>query len=286
MHSSEIAKYLSFNNRQLSRIYPKGSRVDSSNYDPTLYWSAGCQVVALNYQTAATPMYMNEGMFTQNGGCGYVLKPKMMLAGWPKWMKVLQKVWVYSIRVIDAWRPVSKKNLLAIDAIGLPSLSVHVGVHGPGGNVSKATAVVKNNGLNPVWDETFIFEVSGPEVTCLLFTVINEKSKDNFVGYYSVCLGASRIGYRRIPLKDAKGAVIPDASLFVQLDRQMKPDQNKKIKRLEKQLKATVAENDALKKRVDDLEKRFARMEAGGSPSSPSPSQKKLVKDKSVKEKS
>lgn len=41
----------SFNKRQLSRIYPKGTRVDSSNYMPQVFWNAGCQMVALNFQT-------------------------------------------------------------------------------------------------------------------------------------------------------------------------------------------------------------------------------------------
>lgn len=35
----------------MSRIYPKGTRVDSSNYSPQPFWNVGCQMVALNYQT-------------------------------------------------------------------------------------------------------------------------------------------------------------------------------------------------------------------------------------------
>ena len=35
----------------MSRIYPKGTRMDSSNYSPQPFWNAGCQMVALNYQT-------------------------------------------------------------------------------------------------------------------------------------------------------------------------------------------------------------------------------------------
>lgn len=42
---------LRYNKLQLSRIYPKGTRVDSSNYNPQLFWNAGCQLVALNFQT-------------------------------------------------------------------------------------------------------------------------------------------------------------------------------------------------------------------------------------------
>jgi len=40
-----------YNKMQLSRIYPKGTRVDSSNYNPQVFWNAGCQLVALNFQT-------------------------------------------------------------------------------------------------------------------------------------------------------------------------------------------------------------------------------------------
>jgi hypothetical protein len=43
-------EYIQFNRHQFSRIFPKGSRVTSSNYDPTPAWLAGCQLVALNYQ--------------------------------------------------------------------------------------------------------------------------------------------------------------------------------------------------------------------------------------------
>lgn len=35
------------NGRFLSRIYPKGMRVDSSNYDPVPSWNCGAQIVAL-----------------------------------------------------------------------------------------------------------------------------------------------------------------------------------------------------------------------------------------------
>lgn len=35
----------------MSRIYPKGTRMDSSNYMPQMFWNAGCQMVALNFQT-------------------------------------------------------------------------------------------------------------------------------------------------------------------------------------------------------------------------------------------
>lgn len=44
-------EFVEYNKQQLSRIYPKGTRVDSSNYMPQLFWNVGCQLVALNFQT-------------------------------------------------------------------------------------------------------------------------------------------------------------------------------------------------------------------------------------------
>ena len=61
-HSLSLLKespmeYVNYNKRQLSRVYPKGTRVDSSNYLPHQFWNAGCQLVALNYQTLGKHLF-------------------------------------------------------------------------------------------------------------------------------------------------------------------------------------------------------------------------------------
>ena len=43
--------FVVYSRRQMSRVYPKGQRMDSSNYDPLPMWNAGSQMVSLNYQT-------------------------------------------------------------------------------------------------------------------------------------------------------------------------------------------------------------------------------------------
>lgn len=65
-----------YNLDHLSRTYPAGGRVDSSNYNPIVAWSLGCQMVALNFQTDDSAMVLNDGRFRENGGCGYVLRPR------------------------------------------------------------------------------------------------------------------------------------------------------------------------------------------------------------------
>uniref|UniRef100_A0A3Q4HAT8 Phosphoinositide phospholipase C n=1 Tax=Neolamprologus brichardi TaxID=32507 RepID=A0A3Q4HAT8_NEOBR len=72
------AEFVHHNSRQLSRVYPSGFRTDSSNFNPQEMWNAGCQIVALNFQTAGEGMDVNDGLFSQNGCCGYVLKPSFM----------------------------------------------------------------------------------------------------------------------------------------------------------------------------------------------------------------
>ena len=68
-----------FNQQHMSRTYPAGSRVDSSNYNPLLAWSVGCQMVALNFQTQDQFLRLNDGRFRENGNCGYVLKPSALM---------------------------------------------------------------------------------------------------------------------------------------------------------------------------------------------------------------
>ena len=52
---------------QFLRLYPKGSRIKSSNYDPVSVWTCGVQMVALNYQTPDLPMQLNQARFLTNG---------------------------------------------------------------------------------------------------------------------------------------------------------------------------------------------------------------------------
>ena len=78
---STAEKFIRHNQQFLSRIYPKGTRVNSSNYDPIPLWLAGCQMVALNYQAQDKPVAYNRALFRANGQCGYILKPEPLLRG-------------------------------------------------------------------------------------------------------------------------------------------------------------------------------------------------------------
>ena len=151
--------------KQLSRIYPGGARVDSSNYDPRLQWNAGCQIVAFNYQTLDRTLQLNHGKFADNGGSGYVLKPAWMRTkdgahASPKKLK---------ITVISA-QQLPKPNQSSKGEIIDPYVEIDV-VGEDEDTIMKKTKVVNDNGFNPQYNETFEFSVKSPEVTLVRIVV-------------------------------------------------------------------------------------------------------------------
>ena len=66
------------NRRYLMRVYPLGTRLKSSNFNPLPYWSHGVQMVATNWQTYDLGQQLNEALFENKIFQGYVLKPSVL----------------------------------------------------------------------------------------------------------------------------------------------------------------------------------------------------------------
>ncbi|XVF69008.1 hypothetical protein PTKIN_Ptkin11bG0046400 [Pterospermum kingtungense] len=75
-HGTKIVR---FTQRNLLRVFPKGTRLDSSNYNPFVGWMHGAQMVAFNMQGQGKHLWIMQGMFRANGRCGYVKKPDFLL---------------------------------------------------------------------------------------------------------------------------------------------------------------------------------------------------------------
>ncbi|KAH9874030.1 hypothetical protein IAQ61_004658 [Plenodomus lingam] len=73
VHSTNPAGLFTHNKHFFMRAYPKGLRITSSNLNPSVFWRAGVQIVALNWQRWDGAMMQNEAMFAGTGG--WVLKP-------------------------------------------------------------------------------------------------------------------------------------------------------------------------------------------------------------------
>ncbi|AQK67521.1 Phosphoinositide phospholipase C 4 [Zea mays] len=79
-HGAEVIR---FTQKNILRVYPKGTRVNSSNYDPMNAWTHGAQMVAFNMQGHDKALRLMQGFFRANGGCGYVKKPDFLLRTGP-----------------------------------------------------------------------------------------------------------------------------------------------------------------------------------------------------------
>eukprot|EP00040_Diaphanoeca_grandis_P027017 m.152731 g.152731 ORF g.152731 m.152731 type:complete len:2107 (-) comp30813_c1_seq1:405-6725(-) len=71
--------WITFNTEQISRVYPKGGRTESENFDLQLMWNMGVQMPAINIQTCDRTRFLERGWFWRNGNCGYVKKPQILL---------------------------------------------------------------------------------------------------------------------------------------------------------------------------------------------------------------
>ncbi|WOO84265.1 1-phosphatidylinositol 4,5-bisphosphate phosphodiesterase zeta-1 [Vanrija pseudolonga] len=70
---AQASKIANHNAQHLMRVYPRGTRIRSSNLRPVPFWGIGAQVCALNWQRFGVNMQLNHAMFA--GTDGYVLKP-------------------------------------------------------------------------------------------------------------------------------------------------------------------------------------------------------------------
>ncbi|XP_035514461.1 1-phosphatidylinositol 4,5-bisphosphate phosphodiesterase delta-3-A-like [Morone saxatilis] len=215
--------FVRHNSHQLSRIYPSGQRLQSSNYNPQEMWNGGCQIVALNFQTPGEQMDLNHGRFLQNGQCGYILKPPFMcrpdttfnpenVGGGPGHSPVLLTVRVISAQQLP--KPEWDKPSSIVDP------QVWVEIHGvPIDNNKKKTHHVDNNGFNPRWDCTFNFTVHVPDLALVRFMVEDHDytSSNDFLGQYTLPFTSLRTGYRHVWLLKVDGSSLSPSSLFIHI---------------------------------------------------------------------
>ncbi|XP_076406183.1 1-phosphatidylinositol 4,5-bisphosphate phosphodiesterase delta-4 isoform X6 [Peromyscus maniculatus bairdii] len=212
-------EFVQHNARQLCRVYPSRLRTDSSNFHPQELWNAGCQMVAMNMQTAGSAMDICDGFFRQNGGSGYVLKPDFLCdiqsTFNPEKPASPYKAKTLLVQVISGQR-LPKVDDTKERSVVDPLVKVELfGV--PEDTRQQETDYVDNNGINPYWGQTFCFRVHVPELAILRFVVkdYNWKSRNSFIGQYTLPWTCVKQGYRHISLLSRDGTSLHPASIFV-----------------------------------------------------------------------
>ncbi|XP_054273965.1 1-phosphatidylinositol 4,5-bisphosphate phosphodiesterase gamma-1-like [Macrosteles quadrilineatus] len=210
--------FLKYHQFQFSRVYPKGQRIDSSNYNPIPCWNSGCQMVALNYQTPDKPMQLNQARFRLNGGCGFVLRPEVMFR--PDYDPLVPPPPFVANSISVSLKVIAARHLIR-SGRGTTSPFVEVEVLGADydSGTKLTTKTVADNGLNPVWNDSVSFEVMNPSLALLRFQVQDEDmfGDSNFIGQATYPMVALRTGYRSVPLRNGFSEEMELSTLLVHI---------------------------------------------------------------------
>ncbi|KAG5914785.1 hypothetical protein E4U42_000307 [Claviceps africana] len=224
----EARSIAAHNAKHLMRVYPKGTRISSSNLEPVPFWAIGAQICALNWQTFGTSNQLNAALF--DGSEGYVLKPAPlrqggdgnMLTGRKKRLR-LHVAGATDVPVDEDREPDSIKPYLTCS------------LYGPGGIEGNAykrkTSAYRHHKLGflhrgdnppatePLWDETLEWTFDDNELVFLRLLI---KSDDAWARNPIMAVSALRLcyavpGWRFIRMLDMKGRKTP-CSILVKLE--------------------------------------------------------------------
>ncbi|XP_062202676.1 phosphoinositide phospholipase C 2-like isoform X1 [Phragmites australis] len=223
--SSHGADVIRFTQKNILRVYPKGTRVNSSNYDPMNAWTHGAQMVAFNMQGHDKALRLMQGFFRANGGCGYVKKPDFLLTSGPngevfdpKASLPVKKTLKVKVYMGDGWRMDFSKT--HFDTFSPPDFYTRVGIAGvKADSVMKKTRTIEDQWV-PMWDEEFTFPLTVPELALLRIEVqeYDLSEKHDFGGQTCLPVWELKQGIRAVPLHDRKGNRYKSVRLLMRFD--------------------------------------------------------------------
>jgi hypothetical protein len=195
LSASDRVKLRRHNMVHLTRIYPKGLRFGSSNYDPSLGWNTGCQLVALNWQTWDLGMQQLRAFFSMNGNCGYVLKPRWML-GDPCIATESQPL-RFVVRLYRGGLLPSQKG---------DKIDPYVVVRVCGWDSDEfRTKAVQDNGFDPEWNEGHEFSLADPDLDVIQFELKDKDTLvDDRIAFGAMPVKGMRTGFRWVQLREPK----------------------------------------------------------------------------------
>ncbi|WOL16285.1 phosphoinositide phospholipase C 6-like isoform X1 [Canna indica] len=211
-----------FTQKNLLRIYPKGTRFNSSNYNPFIGWIHGAQMVAFNMQGYGRSLWLMHGFYKANGGCGYIKKPDFLMKVGPnnevfdpKAILAIKKTLKVKVYVGDGWRVDFSQT--HFDAYSPPDFYTRVGIAGvPADSIMKKTRAIEDN-WTPCWGEEFSFPLTVPELALLRIEVheYDMSEKDDFGGQACLPVSELRPGIRAVLLFDRKGKKFNSVKLMM-----------------------------------------------------------------------
>lgn len=243
------------NRKYLTRVYPSGFRLRSSNFDPLKFWRRGVQMAALNWQTYDIGMQMNQAMFAAGTDrTGYILKPDSLRVSDPfdaeRKLKTERKRVEFSVDMISAQqlpRPSSigpddninpyveiemfsaddRGQSLVVGEGGMNASARH-GMSGLGFPHRRRTKIEQSNGYSPIFNDRFklSLETKYPDLVFVRWVVwssLDGRSSGNNsvqLATFTAKLSSLSQGYRYLPLYDASGDQFLFSTLFCKIVKQ------------------------------------------------------------------
>ncbi|KAK1146497.1 hypothetical protein N8T08_002926 [Aspergillus melleus] len=244
------------NRKYLTRVYPSGFRLRSSNFDPLKFWRRGVQMAALNWQTYDVGMEMNQAMFAAGSDrTGYVLKPETLRTPQiPNEADPKTRQWNivrFSIDVISAQQLPRPRSIGPDDSInpyveiemfsaddrgqsfvfgqGGMNASARSGVSGIGYPHRRRTRIEKSNGYSPIFNDQFklSLETKYPDLVFVRWTVWSSMDGRSTGGNncvqlasFTAKLSSLSEGYRYLPLYDGGGDQYLFSTLFCKITKE------------------------------------------------------------------
>jgi phosphatidylinositol phospholipase C delta len=213
---SDKQRLLEFTSNSFLRVYPIGTRFDSSNYDPVKSWICGGQLVSLNLQSLSDDYtLLNHLFFKLNNERGYILKPPYLRSGTCKNREIFSPIFILHFDILSGimlqkcLKDSSKEILVTVSVIG---------TFEDDKNAVLKTDIVKENFLHPKFSngggKFFIFEEN------LSFLLIKVIDNDSCVLARSIVPMMSIMeGYRNIHLYDGQCHEIENSILIVKVKK-------------------------------------------------------------------
>lgn len=234
---SQLEKH---NRRYLMRVYPKGTRYNSSNPDPLQFWRRGVQMVATNWQTYDLGTQINDAMFAAGPDqTGYVLKPEeLRLPRSDSFSEASpsasrKKVVQFSVQVLSARRLDPPSNLKSemnpyveiemysadnkargiASAEGGTDASARNGMSGIGLPTRRRTQIIESNGYDPVFDQQINLKLDTeyPSLVFVRWTVWHspdgrgQSTSKEPLASFTAKLSTLQKGYRCLKLRNQHG---------------------------------------------------------------------------------
>lgn len=195
-----------YNSHGLTRVYPKGTRVDSSNYTPTLAYFLGCQLVALNWQGEDGGLAINEARFLCNGGTGYVLSKSVLEPALPGTLE-FEFLSGFLLPTGEGKAKGSVKRDIIDSYCALKLYDQTFGDSDDSCSFKFETTVARSNGFAPVWQQSVQIPIKNRALSVINIKVYDHDrtSEDDFLGYCPVPVSLLREGIRSCPLNSKEG---------------------------------------------------------------------------------